>query len=215
MYGIDATAHQATVDAGGKTIAVMPCGANIIHPEYQGKLYHKILENNGLIVSEFEKDFPPAVWTYPKRNRIVAGLSKAVLVVEAGERSGSLITANFAKKYKRKIFVLPGPLTSNVYKGICQLIKQGAEVITEANDILKFFNTKIIPTASQTKDNNSKGLSFRGIECRIIEELKKEPKEIDALAMLLKTTYVETSKVVSFMEIKGQIKNKNGKYYVC
>ena len=80
MYGIDATAHRAALEGGGRTIAVMPCGVNIIHPAYQEKLYNDILEKQGLIISEFEKDFPPANWTYPKRNRIVAGLSRAVLI---------------------------------------------------------------------------------------------------------------------------------------
>ena len=93
MYGIDATAHKAALEAGGRTIAVMPCGIDLIHPEYQEDLYKEILENNGLIISEFPGLFPPALWTYPRRNRIVAGLSRATMVVEAGEKSGALITA--------------------------------------------------------------------------------------------------------------------------
>jgi len=99
MYGGDEAAHRATIEAGGITIAVMPCGIDMIHPEYQEELYNKILENKGLIVSEFEGKFPPADWTYPRRNRIVAGLSKAVLIVEAGLNSGTLITAELAKKF--------------------------------------------------------------------------------------------------------------------
>ena len=112
MYGIDATSHKAAVDIGGKTIAVMPCGIELVHPEYQVKLYDEILENKGLIISEYNGNLLPTNWTYPRRNRLVAGLSKAVMVVEAGEKSGSLITANFARKFKRKIFAVPGPLTS-------------------------------------------------------------------------------------------------------
>ncbi len=85
MYGGDEAAHSAAVKAGGKTIAVMPCGIDIIHPEYQKGLYEEILKNNGLIISEYEGKFLPVTWTYVKRNRIVAGLSRAVLVVEAGK----------------------------------------------------------------------------------------------------------------------------------
>ena len=126
MYGGDEAAHKAAVEAGGRTIAVMPCGIDMIHPEYQEELYNKILENKGLIISEYEGKFPPAIWTYPKRNRIVAGLSKAVLIVEAGLNSGTLITAECAKKFGRKIFAVPGPITSEVSKGTIQLIKEGA-----------------------------------------------------------------------------------------
>ena len=89
MYGIDATAHKTALDIGGRTIAIMPCGIERIHPEYQTKLYADILENKGLIISEFEGNSLPAFWTYPKRNRIIAGLSKATMVIEAGLKSGS------------------------------------------------------------------------------------------------------------------------------
>src|SRR3990167_6589809 len=140
MYGGDEAAHQATVIVGGKTIAVMPCGIDLIHPEYQEKLYNEILEKKGLIISEFEGKFLPTNWTYARRNRIVAGLSKAILVVEAGLNSGSLITAKYAKKNGRKIFAVPGQITSDVSKGTIKLIKEGAEVATEAGDILKYYN---------------------------------------------------------------------------
>jgi len=139
MYGGDEAAHSATVEVGGRTIAVMPCGIDVIHPKYQEKLYNKILENKGLIISEFEGNFPPTNWTYPRRNRIVAGLSKAILIVEARLNSGTLITAEFAKKFGRKIFVVQGPLTSEVSKGTAKLFKEGASVITEAKDILDFY----------------------------------------------------------------------------
>lgn len=139
MYGVDAAAHKTAVQAGGKTIAVMPCGIDLIHPEYQQDLYMEILNNNGLVISEYEGNMQPSNWTYPRRNRIVAGLSKAVLIVEAGLKSGSLITANFAKKFGRKIFVVPGPITSENSKGIMQLIKEGATPISKVEDILDYY----------------------------------------------------------------------------
>lgn len=217
MYGIDATAHQAAVDVGGRTIAVMPCGINLIHPEYQQKLYNQILENNGLIISEFEKNFPPAIWTYPKRNRIVAGFSKAVLVVEAGEKSGSLITANFARKYNRKLFVVPCPLTSSVSKGISQLIKEGAEVISCAKDILNFFNLKnsylnFYKCAGENFDNGKKE-NNDSIEHLILQELKKEPMKIDELSRLIKKSAADIGMILSLMQLKGQIFSERGKYY--
>ncbi len=140
MYGGDAAAHQAAIRVGGRTIAVMPCGIDLIHPAYQQELYQDILKNNGLIISEYEGKMKPVLWTYPQRNRIIAGLSKAVLVIEAGEKSGSLITANYAKKFKRKIFAVPGPITGSLSRGTNLLIKQGAKMVLEAKDILKYFN---------------------------------------------------------------------------
>src|SRR3989344_2475337 len=141
MYGIDAAAHKAALRVGGRTIAVMPCGIDLIHPEYQQDLYAEILKNKGLIISEYEGNFAPTLWTYPQRNRIAAGLSKAALIIEAGEKSGSLITANLAKKYKRKVFVIPGPITSENSKGIMQLIKEGAEAVSSAEDILREYDS--------------------------------------------------------------------------
>jgi len=118
----------------------MPCGIDIIHPEYQVKLYNDILENSGLIISELEGNFQPVNWTYVKRNRIVAGLSKAILVIEAGLNSGTLITASYAKKYNRKIFVVSPQTTNAVSGGIMKLIKEGTEVVTNPADILKFYD---------------------------------------------------------------------------
>ena len=142
MYGADAEAHKTAVKVGGRTIAVMPCGINRISPEDQEELYNDIINNNGLIISEYEGDMAPVLWTYPRRNRIVAGLSKAVLIIEAGEKSGSLITANLAKKFGRKIFAVPGPITSSVSIGTNRLIKEGAEMVTDAKGILRYFRDK-------------------------------------------------------------------------
>src|SRR3989338_3241182 len=155
MYGIDAAAHRAALRVGGRTIAVMPCGIDMIHPPDQADLYKEILDTGGLVLSEYEGNFQPLLWTYPKRNRIVAGLFQETLVVEAGEKSGSLITANFAKKYGRKLFVVPGPLTSSVSAGISELIRGGATVVTRAKDILDFYGIKyeIRSTKSETISN--------------------------------------------------------------
>ena len=209
MYGGDEAAHKAAAEAGGRTIAVMPCGIDMIHPEYQEELYNKILENKGLIISEYEGKFPPANWTYPRRNRIVAGLSKAVLIVEAGLNSGTLITAEYAKKFGRKIFAVPGPLTSEVSKGTAQLIKEGAEVVTEARDILKDYNISL------TKPNLAKpSLNIEGIEQEIINQLQKEPLEADNLARILGMSVSKIGTTLSLMQLKGFINQEGGKYYV-
>lgn len=223
MYGIDATSHRAAVNAGGRTIAVMPCGIDLIHPEYQEDLYNDILSNNGLIVSEFEGNTQPALWTYPRRNRIVAGLSKAALIVEAGEKSGSLITAEYARKYKRKVFAVPGPITSENSKGALQLIKEGAELVTSARDILNYYkslrkqNFEIVsPIAAPTtpRFQNLFSSLLPPLEKKIIEQLQREPMEIDVLARTFGITTAELGTALSLMELKGRIKLEGNKYYV-
>ncbi len=209
MYGIDATAHKTALDVGARTIAIMPCGIERIHPEYQTKLYVDILENNGLIVSEFEGDSLPAFWTYPKRNRIIAGLSKATMVIEAGLKSGSLITANLAKKYKRKVFAVPGPLTSVLSEGICQLIKDGVSVVTCAGDVLEYYDIKRKIINKKEFDN-----SLNDLEQRIIQKLQQEPMEIDVLSRSLEISSAKIGTTMSLMQLKNLIFIENGKYYV-
>jgi len=220
MCGGDEAAHKAAVRAGGKTIAVMPCGIDVIHPEYQKDLYNEILENNGLIVSEFEGNFPPDKWTYPKRNRIVAGLSSAVLVVEAALKSGTLITTNYAKKFNRKIFAVPGPINSENSKGTLKLIKEEAILVTSAQDILNYY--KIRPETENFKIgafNKSMPPAGRAsfkteLEQKIIEHLKREPMNIDDLARVLGIRASELCTTVSLMELKGIIAESGKKYYI-
>ena len=148
MYGIDASAHRAALDtpaagrASSRTVAVMPCGIDLIIPEYQAGLYNKIISSGGLVISEFEADFPPSPWTFPKRNRIVAGLCQAVLVVEAGFGSGSLITAEFAKNFGRKVFAVPGNIDSKLSQGTLSLIEDGATMVTSSKKILEFYKVE-------------------------------------------------------------------------
>lgn len=208
MYGIDATAHKAAVDAGGRTIAVMPCGIDVVHPEHQKSLYEEILENNGLIISEFEADFSPAIWTYPRRNRIIAGLSFSTMVVEAAEKSGSLITAGFAKKYKRKLFAVPGPLTSITSIGTAKLLKEGADIVTGAEDVIKEYGL----TTQKTIESH---IEFKGLDKlgqRIVEELQREPMEIDTLLRIINTPISKLSTALSLLELKGILFEERGKY---
>lgn len=210
MYGIDATAHKAALEAGGRTIAVMPCGINRIHPEYQEDLYKQILDNDGLIISEYESDTLPQLWTYPQRNRIIAGLSQAILVVEAGVKSGSLITAGFAKKFKRKIFAVPGPINSSVSCGTLQLIKEGATVVSSADDIISFYGINK-PSPKETSLENP---NLSKLENRIIEALKSEPLEIDTLARLLQVSVHQLAGTLSLMQIRGLIFEEGAKFHV-
>ncbi len=218
MYGGDEAAHTAAVKIGAKTIAVMPCGIDIIHPEYQEKLYNEILENNGLIISEYEGNFLPQNWSYVQRNRIVAGLSKAILVVEAGLNSGSLITAGYSKKYGRKIFAVPGQITSEVSKGTIKLIKEGAEIVTEARDILKYYKILVNSEAKRAPPSHNcvrAGLTPTGaLEKEIIEQLKRESMEADAIARQLNVSAAKIGTTLSLMQLKGFISQEAGKYFI-
>ena len=202
MYGGDEAAHKATVRVGGRTIAVMPCGIDIIHPAYQKDLYNEILKKKGLIISEYKGKFLPVNWTYVQRNRIVAGLSKAILIVEAGLNSGSLITAGYAKKYGRKIFAVPGQITSQVSQGTIKLIKEGAEVVTEARDILKHYN---LPDIIHLGNLAKPSLNIGKEEQEIIELLKREPMEADTIARTLGVSVAKIGTTLSLMQLKGFI----------
>ncbi|MEK7503613.1 MAG: DNA-processing protein DprA [Patescibacteria group bacterium] len=216
MYGVDAEAHKTALQVGGRTIAVMPCGIDLIHPEYQQDLYAEILDNKGLIISEYEGSTQPVLWTYPRRNRIVAGLSKAALIIEAGEKSGSLITAEFAKKYKRKVFVVPGPITSENSKGIMQLIKEGAEAVSSAQDILKYYNTLGFRSsfALDPKGPRDSGIPESSLEIKIINQLQREALGIDMISRNLGLPAAKMGTILSMMQLKGQIKQEGNKYYV-
>lgn len=141
MYGLDTEAHNAAIRAGGKTVGVLGYGANFL-PKYgyAYDLYKRVLETkSGVVVSEYEPDEQAAQWTFPKRNRIIAGLSKATLIVEAAENSGSLITAGYAIEQGKDVFALPGSIYSSNSNGTNWLIKQGAAVATSPEDILMYF----------------------------------------------------------------------------
>jgi DNA processing protein len=210
MYGVDAQAHRAALSAGGRTIAVMPCGIDIVHPEHQEDLYCEIIERGGAIISELEDDYPPMLWTYPKRNRIVAGLSKATLVIEAALGSGSLITAQFARDFNRKLFAVPGPVTSSVSQGTLQLLKQGASIAASAEDILEFYGL----TGGKAKTQLSASACLNDFETEIIEKLLREPRDIDSLSRALSVPVARLGVAISLMQLRGLISQEANKYYV-
>ena len=138
MYGVDVESHQKCLECGGKTVAVLGCGLNVLTSKENDSLYTKILENGGLVISEYEANLKPTRWSFPQRNRIVAGLSTlGVLVVEAKLKSGSLITAKIGQKQGKKVYVIPGQITSETSEGTNYLIKNNlGKMVTSAADIL-------------------------------------------------------------------------------
>lgn len=209
MYGVDAAAHRAALSAGGKTIAVMPCGVDVIHPAYQKDLYKEI-EEKGLILSEFDNGYPPSKWTYPRRNRIVVGLSKAVLAVEAEEKSGTLISANLAVKYKRKLFAVPGSIFSPTSEGTNRIIKEGlAESVLSAEEILSFFNKSLEKRSAKKVEGLSED------EKKVFNVLKSEAMDANSICKTMKMSVSQTNTTLSILCLKGVVKKERGKYYVC
>ncbi|MEK7550589.1 MAG: DNA-processing protein DprA [Patescibacteria group bacterium] len=209
MYGVDTEVHQKTVDYGGKTIAVFGCGLDVIYPPENKKLYDQIIESGGSIVSEYEDGAKPHLWKFPQRNKIIVSLSSlGVLIVEAGENSGSLVTAALAKKVDRKVWAVPGPINSSVSMGCNELIKSGdAKMATSAADILG----RSLVASRRSLDNN---LNLEGLENEIYKLLQLEPMEIDEIAAKLGGNVVEIGSALSIMGIKGLVTESGGKYYL-
>lgn len=147
--GIDGAAHQAALDAGGSTLAVLGCGVDVAYPSRHRALAEAIAEA-GALVSEFPPGTPPRSWHFPLRNRIISGLSRAVIVVEASERSGSLITARLALEQGRDVLAVPGSVASGRYRGCHALIRDGARLVETVNDVveeLEGISTASLPQA--------------------------------------------------------------------
>ncbi len=210
MYGIDAQSHAAALERGGRTIAVMPCGIEKIHPEYQAALHTRILRCGGLVVSEYPGDTPPARWTYPRRNRIIAGLSPALLVVEAGLKSGALITARIAMNYNKRVFAVPGPLTSSVSLGTAFLIKQGASIVTSADDILYEYGK----FTAEKPHSEKKSCGLNESQSKIVVLLSFEPMGIDAITRAVEKPASEIGADLTILCLKKLLTLNEGKYYL-
>lgn len=205
MYGIDTLAHQKALEYGGVTVAVFGSGLNCPYPPENETLYTQILQNSGTVLSEYDPDYEAQLWTFPQRNRIVAGLATlGVLVVEAGEKSGSLITARLAREMDKNIFSVPGPITSPVSAGTNELIKSGrARMITTPQDITGKFvqaTQKIIPEILDP------------IEQKIYQALEINELSVDELAQVTKKDVITLGTMLSLMCLKGIVKEEAGKY---
>lgn len=203
--GIDSFAHKGALRVGGKTIAVLGSGFNYIYPEENQELFKQIIENDGAVITEYEPDVKPNSENFPKRNRIVSGLSKGVLVIEAVYRSGTSITAKLAKQQGRKVFCIPSNLGRTNGVGTNQLIKEGAMLVTNIDDIL---NTMEI--AKKTECNLVK---IPAEYLNIYETLEDEPININVICKKLKTDISSINASLMLMELEGYIKSLPGNYY--
>jgi DNA processing protein len=151
--GVDGIAHQSALKNNGKTIAILGSGLNYVNPVAHTQLYEDIIASGGLVMSEYRPEFTATKYTFPERNRLISGISKGVLVVEAGEKSGSLITANFALEQGRDVFAVPGNLDSSKSAGTNNLIYSGAYLVRSGDDICAHYGIKV--DAKKTKSTES------------------------------------------------------------
>jgi DNA processing protein len=211
-YGIDAEAHRSCLRAGGQTVGVLGCGIDQIYPPSNRKLFEEI-GASGLLLSEYPPGAPPLPGLFPERNRIISGLSLGVLVVEAAERSGSLITADCALEQGREVFAVPGPIFSEVSVGPHNLIKQGAKLVTNSGDIIEEF-ARFLPAAAPVSPP-SPGTLCDPEEQSLYALISHEPIHWDELAGSLPLElFRRMDQHLLRLEGKGLIASLPGGYYV-
>jgi len=204
--GVDAKAHRVSIQNNGMVIAVLACGVDCCLPSENYNLYSDILKNNGLIISEYPLSQPPNKGTFLARNRIVAALSEGVLITEASEDSGSLVTAEWGFRLSKKVFAVPGPIRSVMMQGSLKLLKNGARLVTDGEDIIKELNIKKKFTKSEKELNN-----LNTVEKKIVLSLENGELSIDEISKKMNIPVVEIAMQISQLELRGLLKNSNGK----
>jgi len=210
--GVDTLAHYITLELGGRTIAVLGSGLNKknIYPFENQNLAQRIIEQNGLLISEYPPETSPQKYFFPYRNRIVAGLTLGTLVIEAPEKSGALITARYALEQGREIFAVPGNIHNFNSIGCNNLIKMGGKLVNDANDILDALN--FVRTVKPVVKKIIKPLNKE--EAELLKYLSEEPIHIDKLIEFSKFNPTIVNSVLTMMEINGKIKHLGGMYFI-
>lgn len=207
--GIDGEAHRAALAGGGRTIAVCACGLDIIYPARHRELAERIIES-GALVSEYPIGVSPQAAHFPARNRIISGMSRGVIVVEAPERSGALITASFAADQGRDVFAVPGSALASSSAGCHHLIREGAALVTSASEVMTELNMGNAQTAIQARMT----LPTSDSESQLYEIIGAEPRHVDEIALQSGMTIVETSSLLMTLELKGLIRQQGSQHYV-
>lgn len=210
-YGIDTIAHTSCLKAGGYTIAVLGTGIDdkTIYPASNRTLATQILESGGCLITEYPAGFKATAFSFPMRNRIIAGLSKGTLVTEAPYGSGALITARAALDYNREVLSVPHPITNPKGDGNNQLLKQGAQVVTKVKDILVALNLPILDKRTGNKKPNATGPA-----AKVVKLLGREPLHIDVIIKTTGLASAVVTGVLTVLEIEGQVKNLGGMRYI-
>lgn len=200
--GVDGAAHRGALEAGGTTVAVLGCGVARDYPAVHAELARRIVES-GLIVSEYPPDVDPAPWRFPARNRIIAGLASATVVVEARARSGALITADFALEEGREVFAVPGEITSALSEGVNDLIRLGATPLCRADDVLASF--RLVRSAGN-------GVEVGAAAGAILARLREGAASADELARATSLSAGELGAALTELELAGAVSEGEGVY---
>jgi DNA processing protein len=208
--GVDALAHQHALQAGGRTIAVLGSGVDVIYPSEHRKLADAIIEN-GAIVSDYPMGTQPEGVNFPPRNRIISGLSLATIVVEAGERSGALITADFAAEQGRDVFAVPGNILSPMSKGTNRLIQKGAFALVSPQDVLDLLDLEQVDDYKEARQ----ALPADTTEAKILQVMDFEPTHVDAICNEAGLPVEKVSAALTMMELKGLVQHVGGMRYAA
>lgn len=206
--GIDTIAHKKAMQVGLQTIVFPGSGLSteVMYPKTNVRLMDEIVESGGCLISEFEPDFKATTWSFPMRNRLMAGISKAVLIIEAEEKSGTLITARLTTEYNRDLLVVPGSIFSSNSKGTNRLLHQGATPVTCAEDVLEALGFEL------PKDEEKQKKLFADLspEEKKVIEILRDPTSRDDLIRAMKIPIPTVNAMLTVMEIKGLIKEELG-----
>ena len=199
--GVDTAAHHAAMRAGGRTLAVLGNGLDQVYPAENTGLATAILKTSqGALISEFAPGIPPDAVNFPRRNRIISGLSRLTVIVEAGERSGALITADFALEQGRDVLAVPGSILSATSAGPNELLKQGATPVTCANDVLEVLGAQSAP---ESEDVARHVPELGPVETSVWYALSQEPQHVDDLVRGLPLPSAAISATLAMLEVKG------------
>lgn len=210
--GTDTIAHQTALEYNGKTIAVLGSGFKNIYPESNLKLFNNIIENNGLIITEYEEDVEPLKENFPKRNRIITALSEGVLVIEAAYRSGTSITAKNAKEQGKKVFAIPGKIDNKLGVGVNRLIKEGAILTTCIDDIIENYDDFKV---RKRKEIFEKKMFIKKEYRSYYYLLKEKPMSMDEIILKLDIELSDGIKIITNMELENLIyQDISGKYRI-
>ena len=209
--GIDGAAHRGALRAKGATIAVVGTGLDIVYPAKHRELAHEIAQH-GLIISEFELGVPSTPQNFPRRNRIISGLSLGCLVVEANLQSGSQITARLASEQGREVFAIPGSIHSPMSKGCHQLIKQGAKLVDSVQDIVEELHLETMTVSSHTASSTPAAGKNTSAEL-ILSKLGFDPMRMENLVALTGLTVSEVSSMLMVLELEGKVASLTGGHF--
>ena len=210
MYGVDTAAHKECLASKGRTVAVLGSGLDCLTPAENDGLYTRILESGGLVVSEFEPKQKAKLWTFPYRNRIVVGLSGSVIVVEAGEKSGSLVTAKWAFRQKKKVLAVPGRIDQSQSAGTNWLIRNGGILVRNANDVLEELGEEDLRGESSQADCKVRYLTLT--EKEVVEVLKEGEMEADEISRKLGKSIMQVNILLSELCLKGILEESGNKF---